>query len=71
MPTKVTLDRKEDPMLRLISDNPFQAPGNSPPQRLYPSLVGDPNDPDVVDWDDAERSGLPILRHAGEFDDAL
>jgi len=55
-------------MLRLIIDNQAPIPCSSSPRPLYPRLVGDPNDPDVVDWDDAERSGLPILRHAGEFD---
>lgn len=58
-------------MLRIVSDKAASAPDSSLRQPPYLVLVGDPEDPDMVDRDDAERSGLPILRHAGEFDDAL
>lgn len=58
-------------MLKLVVDNPHPTPCATPRPPTHAFLIGDPNDPDMVSWVDAIRSGLPIVRHAGEFDDVI
>ncbi|MCR6661599.1 MAG: hypothetical protein NVV60_00245 [Luteimonas sp.] len=57
-------------MLQLVIDNPKPVP---PAYLPYPvptlHVVGNPNDADVATWEEALRSGLPILRPDEAFDD--
>lgn len=57
-------------MITLVSNNPKPKPG---PHRKPPDLheVYDGMDEDVVTWEEAEDSLLPILEPGQDIDDAL